>query len=692
MDLLSHLAAIVASSDDAIISKTLDGTITSWNPSAERIFGYTAEEMIGQSILRLIPPDRKSEEIDILRQLRGGQRIHHYETVRVTKDGRPVDVSLTISPVKNHAGHIIGASKIIRDITRRKDEERKSQNKQRQHRLLYKLAEAANRAKTLTELYQKGVETIQSALNVDRAAILLIDEHGVMRFRVWRGVSADYCRSVEADPSGLTERSDLDPLQVSNFDESNTNPQLQAVNRREGVHALACIPLTIGGRLIGKLTVYFYQSYLLTEDEISLSLAIARTLALGIDRKTTELRLRDSEGRLRGFAKEMECLVEQRTTELSLSQERLRALAAELNLAEQRERQRLASDLHDYLGQLLALSRMKLDLAKQYPMEEGLAKIFAELKAVIDKSMTYTRTLITQLSPPVLHEFGLSMALQGLADQLQERNLNVVFHSTEIPALPADQALLLYQSVRELLLNCVKHAHVRQATLILNQINGSLHITVSDQGRGFDPETVKPVMKAGGASTGGFGLFSIRERMLALGGRFDLKASLGKGTEATLVLPLTTVTSERSEGGKADVVATNQVAKRKTVNGSKIRVLVADDHSVVRQGLCSLLAGYDDIEVVGEAANGYEAVEMDRRLQPDIFVMDVTMPKLDGIEATRRIKQQHPNTVVIGLSVHNSPHVEKEMRTAGAAAFLNKETAVDRLYETINAVRQTGPN
>ena len=141
----------------------------------------------------------------------------------------------------------------------------------------------------------------------------------------------------------------------------------------------------------------------------------------------------------------MECLVERRTTNFSLSQERLRALAAELNLAEQRERQRLASDLHDYLGQLLALSRMKLDLAKQYPMEEGLAKIFAELKAVIDKSMTYTRTLITQLSPPVLHEFGLSMALQGLADQLQERNLNVVFHSTEIPALPADQALLLYQ-------------------------------------------------------------------------------------------------------------------------------------------------------------------------------------------------------------------------------------------------------
>ena len=254
------------------------------------------------------------------------------------------------------------------------------------------------------------------------------------------------------------------------------NPQLQTVNRREGIHALACIPLTIGSRLIGKLTVYFNQPYLLTEEEISLSQAIARTLALGIDWKTTKFRLRDSEARLRGFAGEMERLVEQRTTELSQSRDRLRALAAELNLTEQRERQRLATDLHDYLGQLLALSRMKLDLAKQYPMEKGLAKIFDELKAVTDKSMTYTRTLITQLSPPVLHEFGLAMALQGLADQMQERELNVVVQSTHIPPLPVDQALLLYQSVRELLLNCVKHAHVRQATLILKQINGSLHL------------------------------------------------------------------------------------------------------------------------------------------------------------------------------------------------------------------------
>jgi PAS domain S-box-containing protein len=119
----AHLAAIVTSADDAIVSKTLDGIITTWNASAERMFGYTAQEIIGQSILLLIPPDRHAEEDLILARLRAGERIEHFETVRVAKDGRPLDVSLTISPIRDSAGVIIGASKIARDITERKQAE-----------------------------------------------------------------------------------------------------------------------------------------------------------------------------------------------------------------------------------------------------------------------------------------------------------------------------------------------------------------------------------------------------------------------------------------------------------------------------------------------------------------------------------------------------------------------------------------
>jgi PAS domain S-box-containing protein len=123
----AKLAAIIETSDDAIISKTLESVITSWNKSAQRVFGYTAEEMIGETIYKLIPPDRHDEEPQILATLKNGERVDHFETKRITKEGRLIDVSVTISPVKDKAGRIIGVSKIARDITEKKlDETRKS--------------------------------------------------------------------------------------------------------------------------------------------------------------------------------------------------------------------------------------------------------------------------------------------------------------------------------------------------------------------------------------------------------------------------------------------------------------------------------------------------------------------------------------------------------------------------------------
>ena len=116
-DIESRLAAIVASSDDAIVSKDLDGTILTWNRGAERIFGYSAEEAVGKSIRIIIPPDRQSEEDDVLGRIRQGLVVDHFETVRQRKDGTPIDVSITISPVRNAEGEIVGASKIARDIT-----------------------------------------------------------------------------------------------------------------------------------------------------------------------------------------------------------------------------------------------------------------------------------------------------------------------------------------------------------------------------------------------------------------------------------------------------------------------------------------------------------------------------------------------------------------------------------------------
>lgn len=114
------LASIIQSSNDAIVSKTLDGTVTSWNPAAARLFGYAPEEMIGQQITKIIPAELHAEELDVLARLGRGEQLEHFETVRLRKDGRRVDVSLTVSPIRNEAGQIVGASKIARDISERK--------------------------------------------------------------------------------------------------------------------------------------------------------------------------------------------------------------------------------------------------------------------------------------------------------------------------------------------------------------------------------------------------------------------------------------------------------------------------------------------------------------------------------------------------------------------------------------------
>jgi DNA-binding NarL/FixJ family response regulator len=119
------------------------------------------------------------------------------------------------------------------------------------------------------------------------------------------------------------------------------------------------------------------------------------------------------------------------------------------------------------------------------------------------------------------------------------------------------------------------------------------------------------------------------------------------------------------------------------LQASPVRVLLADDHAMVRQGLRSLLDGYGDVSVIGEAADGDEVIQLARSLQPDVVVMDVNMPGTDGIEATRILKGEQPTITVIGLSVHTNREIEQSMRAAGATEFLTKEAAVDRLHEAV---------
>lgn len=193
--------------------------------------------------------------------------------------------------------------------------------------------------------------------------------------------------------------------------------------------------------------------------------------------------------------------------------------------------------------------------------------------------------------------------------------------------------------------------------------------------------------------------------MKALGGWFDVQSSPGQGTRATLTLPLATSDEGRvhkAQGGivNGEKVKSGEEATRRglskrspisTTQSSCIRVLLVDDHIMVRQGLRAVLDEYPDVELVGEAGNGEEAVQLVDQLRPAVVVMDINMPKMDGIEATERIKSHHPETIVIGLSVNAAKENEEAMTRAGAVRLMTKEAAMEELYGAIQgAVKREG--
>ena len=411
-------------------------------------------------------------------------------------------------------------------------------------------------------------------------------------------------------------------------------------------------------------------------------LAISRDIT---ERKQTEAELTKAQKQLQHWNVELEQAVSEKTAELRQSQERLRALASELTLAEQRERKRIATELHDHLQQLLVFGKITIGQGKRIVAGvPGGDTLLKQVDDMLSDALTYTRTLVADLSPTVLRDHGLAAALQWLGSYMQKhhQSVTVTVPDGDGPKLPEDQVLLLFQCVRELLINSSKHAATGEATVRMSQADGMLRIEVQDDGQGFDLAAAAAAadIPSGGISSK-FGLFSIQERMKALAGSFEIQSAPGRGTIATLTLPFASHREERVHRLESSHVLPRP--QHDIQPHATIRVLMVDDHAMVRQGLRSVLDAYADIQVVGEAGNGEEAICLMEQLKPTVVIMDISMPRMNGIEATEHITRRYPETVIIGLSVNAADENQEAMKRAGAVCLIPKEAAAEELYAAI---------
>jgi PAS domain S-box-containing protein len=297
----ARLAAIVTSSDDAIIGKTLEGTITSWNAGAERVFGYTAAEAVGQSMLMLFPPDRVDEEPDMLARVARGDSVRHFETVRVRKDGERIEVSVTLSPLIDHDGHIVGASKIARDITERKRAEEELLQRAQLSALGAAVGLALANSDTLSHALERCAEALVKHLGAAISRIWTFNERdGVLELQASAGLYTHEKSPYGKAPVGQIKigriARDRKPyLTNSVIGDSEVSDHEWA--RREGMVAFAGHPLVVDGRVVGVMAIF--AQHALSDSVISALASVADHIALGIERHRGAEALRIIEARTR---------------------------------------------------------------------------------------------------------------------------------------------------------------------------------------------------------------------------------------------------------------------------------------------------------------------------------------------------------------------------------------------------------
>jgi PAS domain S-box-containing protein len=639
------LAALVESATAAVVGKQLDGTITSWNAGAVRLFGYTADEMIGTPIFRIVPPELHPEEHDVLRRLRGGERIEGYETVRVARDGRRRHVQLAVSPVRNSRGEIVGASKIAVSIDERLEAEQRLREEARALETLNRVGRAVAAELDLDKLVQLVTDAATELTGASFGAFFYNvpdSERGTYWLYTLSGADRSDFAAYPMPRATAVFAPTFHGEGVVRSDDIRQDPRYGHNVPFQGLPAghlpvtsyLAVSVVSRKGEVLGGLFFGHAKPAVFTERAERIALGIAAQAAIGID----NARLHQERERLlaseRGARSEAERLSH-------VKDEFLATLSHELR-----------TPLNAIQGWAALLRKPQLGAADR---ERGLASIERNTRSqaqiindLLDMSRIIAGKIHLEVLPIELHDV-IGAAIEAVAPAAEARRVTIhTLLDTTIGATRGDPNRL-QQVMWNLLSNAVKFTPPEgRVEVVLRRAGEQVEIQVTDSGIGIPPEFLPYVFdrfRQADASTtrhyGGLGLgLSIARNLVELHGGTVSAQSGGENQGSTFVvaLPLSEVAPPQRRQRAGDTEARGATALQPTAALPRLDgacVLVVDDEKDTRDLLEQIIgdAGARTLN----AASAEQALELSGE-GVDLMISDIGMPGTDGYALIRRLR------------------------------------------------------
>jgi PAS domain S-box-containing protein len=640
----AHLAAIIASSEDAIVSKTLQGIVTSWNAAAERLFGFSAAEMIGQPILRIIPEELHYEEVDILAKIRAGERIERYETTRMRKDGRRLEISLTISPIRNTKGAIVGAAKIAHDITARRHAERA-------------LREEANALETLNKVGQ----AVAAQLDLERIVQLVTDaatqltgaSFGAFFHNVTNASGESYWLYTLSGASRESFAQFPMPRNTAVFgptfrgegvvrsDDIRKDPRYGKNEPYKGMppgHLAVCsylaVPVALHtGEVIGGLFLGHPEPGIFTARAERLAVAIAAQASIAMANARMFQTLREREESERSARSEAERLSH-------LKDEFLATLSHELR-----------TPLNAIQGWATLL---RTHDAKPADLERGLETIERNVRAqsqivndLLDMSRIISGKMHLEVQLLQLHEI-INNAIESVRQTAAAKRIRIQTILDSNIGLVRGDPNRMQQVLWNLLTNAVKFTPADgRVQVVLERVNSHVEISVEDSGIGIRPDFLPYVFdrfrQAESNTTrryGGLGLgLSIVKSLVELhGGSVRVKsAGENQGSTFIVALPVSHIRSQEAQSERARAAGSDPLTSIELPRLDGVRILIVDDDQDGRALMARVLEGRG--AVIHSVSTADDALAALKRERFDVLLSDIGMPAVDGYELMRRIRQ-----------------------------------------------------